>query len=1283
MECFIYEWTDIDENDEENPKFIIRGYGITEKGEDVVVRIDDFTPYLYMELPISIQWENMWRKVTDRIEEGLRKIHCPLPLKYALLHKKKLYYADERTFPFVFMVFPTKESRLMAARFLVKQDTYRIYGKPIKIRVHEHEASPLLQFMCFRDLPSTGWVNIPDAKCVKSSDTYCDYEVQTSFKKIEKNDCKSAPPPTRIISFDLEVYSSNKNKMPSADNPEDVIFQICCIYQYKDVRENILLTLGQVDLGNDGSTVYTFRSEKELLLGFSRIILQKNPHVIIGYNIFGFDIPYMIDRSHFHHIYLPWGSLGKRKNVQSKEKQISWSSSAYQNQEFRFMEWEGRIVIDLLPIVRRDYKLRNYKLGTVSNFFLGSTKDPVSPRDIFEFFERYQQKQDELGIKLLSCIGKYCIQDGVLVLDLFHKLQLWIGLVEMAKLCNVPIPFLYTQGQQIKVYSQIYKLCLYKKIVVESSLYHKNQVSHFQGAYVFDPVPGIYDNIIPFDFSSLYPSTIIAYNIDYTTLVMDPNISDSKCHIITWTEEGDVVYRFRFLKEPKGILPTLLEDLLSQRKKTRTEMKSLDKESLLYTVLDKRQLAYKVSANSGYGFMGVTKGYLPFLPGAMSTTAMGRQSIQKAAEYVKYTYKGKLIYGDSVANYTPVYIRNNGIFDICTIEDLAVQYGSNIWKKCTENDKEYCELTNHVETWTDKGWTRLFRIIRHVLQPHKKMIRVLTHTGLVDVTDDHSLLLPNGEEISPKNVGIGTSLLHYPFPSNEKEMVSISKEEARIMGFFFGDGSCGKYMCPSGQKASWALNNANMEMLEKYKQLCVIVYPQLNWVIMDTITSSGVYKLFPRGSVLPFVVKYRSQLYYNKSKIIPKEILNGNDKIRQAFFEGLYDADGCKNNINTLIDQKNQISASHITYLASSLGWKTSLNSRNDKNNIYCITMTKSKQRKDPNKIKKLYEIDYKGYVYDLTTENNHFAAGIGNLIVHNTDSIYCSFPEIQTNQLWKFALSVEKEFMALFPPPMKLVFEEKVYTRFLIFTKKRYLAITQNANMSIDKELTIRGILLARRDNCLWIRKLYEEVVRKVMSVDTPRVTWEEMEYFMLTEFNKLCSHYWDASYITICKAVGKDYKIRPCPGYNEATQEITDESKWQKRMKELKICPQSKDWFRQYRIKVLPAHGQLAIKMRNRGIPVEAGTRLEYLLLQHEDLKAKTFLKIEDPMYQKMFSDVLKIDYLYVLHLAANPFDQLFQICFGKPDFVLSQYEIRIKKHKLLLELHAIFSPSLCFIV
>jgi DNA polymerase elongation subunit (family B) len=121
---------------------------------------------------------------------------------------------------------------------------------------------------------------------------------------------------------------------------------------------------------------------------------------------------------------------------------------------------------------------------------------------------------------------------------------------------------------------------------------------------------------------------------------------------------------FRFLKEPKGVIPTLLENLLNARKQTNKQISSIqeqiknekddkirDELKTLVTVLDKRQLAYKVSANSMYGAMGVKRGYLPFLPGAMCTTAKGRQSIEKASQHLQNVHKAKLVYGDTDSTY--------------------------------------------------------------------------------------------------------------------------------------------------------------------------------------------------------------------------------------------------------------------------------------------------------------------------------------------------------------------------------------------------------------------------------------------------------------------------------------------------------------------------------------------------------------------------------------------------------------------------------------------------------
>ena len=78
-----------------------------------------------------------------------------------------------------------------------------------------------------------------------------------------------------------------------------------------------------------------------------------------------------------------------------------------------------------------------------------------------------------------------------MVAKLFEKLQVWIGLVEMANICNVPIFYLYTQGQQIKVFSQVYKKCFNEHIIVENDGYDVKDDEHYTGAHVFDPKPGL------------------------------------------------------------------------------------------------------------------------------------------------------------------------------------------------------------------------------------------------------------------------------------------------------------------------------------------------------------------------------------------------------------------------------------------------------------------------------------------------------------------------------------------------------------------------------------------------------------------------------------------------------------------------------------------------------------------------------------------------------------------------------------------------------------------------
>jgi hypothetical protein len=568
-------------------------------------------------------------------------------------------------------------------------------------------------------------------------------------------------------------------------------------------------------------------------------------------------------------------------------------------------------------------------------------KDDVTPKDIFRMTNGTADDR--------SVIAKYCIQDCNLVHYLFNKSDILTGFIEMAKICSVPINFLVMRGQGIKLTSYVAKKCREKRTLMP--VIEKGGLDEgYEGAIVLDPKCDLYlDNPVACnDYASLYPSSMISENLSHDSKVWTREYDLAGNLVEEWGEKDgsdnyiydnlpgyeyvDVQYdTYRYhRKNPKAaaekikcgykmcrfaqphkidgesgdgeaIMPAILKELLKARKDTR-KLIPQQTDEFMKNVLDQRQLGYKVTANSLYGQCGAKTSTFYEKDIAACTTATGRKLLTYGKRIIEECYKNKIcqtknhglvltnaeyIYGDSVANYTPIYVKVNNIIEILTIEELAKKYGNNNWilsKEEGKQDKEFCELEK-VETWTEKGWTKLFRVIRHVLASHKKMFRILTHTGCVDVTDDHSLIKPCGSEVSPKEVGLGTELLHAMLPTNVSNSL-ISEDEAQIMGFFFGDGSCGSYDCPSGKKSSWALNNASEELNNKYINLCKKVYPDYEWVIMPTLESSGVYKISPRnnsyGKIVELVNYYRQLLYYNKNKVIPSEILNAHVNVKAA-----------------------------------------------------------------------------------------------------------------------------------------------------------------------------------------------------------------------------------------------------------------------------------------------------------------------------------------------------------------------------------------------------------------
>ena len=814
------------------------------------------------------------------------------------------------------------------------------------------------------------------------------------------------------------------------------------------------------------------------------------------------------------------------------------------------------------------------------------------------------------------------------------KCDVLTGFIEFSAICKIPMSFAIGRGQGIKLLSFIAYKCAKQKILMPDL--DKSQGNQgYEGAICLPPKRGFYsDNPIAVnDYSSLYPSCMVSENISHDSKVWTKEY-DLKDRMIKDTgkkdEGGNYIYDnlsgykyvdIRFdtyiyirkslkgaaVKELSGykicryiqfndgkqaVMPGVLTELLAARKATK-KLKKDAKDPFMKSVYDKRQAGIKVVANSLYGQCGAKTSSFYDIDIAASTTATGRKLLMYAKRIIEDCYSGitvdtkygkmkptaEAIYGDSVPGDEPLILRDeNGLVTIKTIKSL-----SNNWEQY-ENFKPFDTVQSNrrekqkafvkYEVWAKDKWNPIKKVIRH--KTNKKIYRVNTHCGVVDVTEDHSLMSDKFEKIKPEDCVIGETKLSHTFPieflENEcfvkeygeekiidktlyecsgcKEKYNrefyydtgqgyrankcklckkkqfckrtgqefngklnrkllnihtkkykITEDEARVWGMFMGDGSCGKYNCPSsGIKHSWGLNNATIERLYYYKDILEKIEP-IKFKVLDTLESSGVYKLVPLGSIKYMVDKYRPLFYdENKAKLVPDCILNAPLNIRKAFFEGYYDADGAKTHdcgINKTLSfiTKNKITAQCLYYLATSIGYnKLSINYKtNNGNNYYTIRSCK-KWGKPPNVLKKMVYLrnSEEEYVYDLETEHGVFACGVGKIEIFNTDSVFFSFnlKDMSGNKVvGKKALDVTiklaKEAGELATKYLKVPHDleyEKTFMPFLLLAKKKYVGMLYENDINYCKRKSM-GIVLKRRDNAPCVKDSYGGVVDILMN--------------------------------------------------------------------------------------------------------------------------------------------------------------------------------------------------------
>uniref|UniRef100_A0A674E9H6 DNA polymerase n=1 Tax=Salmo trutta TaxID=8032 RepID=A0A674E9H6_SALTR len=646
---------------------IIRMFGVTDSGNSVCCHVHGFAPYFYIPAPNGFTSDHLSefkRELNSAVLKDMRSNKDNMSvtvLAVDITRKESMYgYHGKRIVDFlrITMAMP----RLIAPAKRLLEQGFKFGPFPIQsFSSYEANIDFEIRFMVDSDVVGCCWIELPKGKYRVREErkvSLCQYEVDVGWTQLISHPAEGEYQriaPLRVLSFDIEC-AGRKGIFPEAE--KDPVIQIASMVQRQGEKEPFIRTVFTLQscCSIVGSQVLCFTKESQLLQSWAEFVRTVDADIITGYNIQNFDLPYLLNRAATLKVNL-FPYLGRVQGIKSVLRDSSFQSKQMGRRENKILNMEGRVQFDLLQVLLRDYKLRSYTLNAVSFHFLQEQKEDVQHSIITDLQNGNEQTRRRLAV--------YCLKDAYLPLRLLQKLMCVINYMEMARVTGVPLTYLLSRGQQIKVVSQLLRQAMKQGLVMP--VVKPEGGEDYTGATVIEPEKGLLElqslrqrqgeyysvPIATLDFSSLYPSIMMAHNLCYTTLLQKG--SAEKLGLtpedFIKTPTGDL-----FVKSSvrKGLLPDILEDLLSARKKAKAELKK-ETDPFKKQVLDGRQLALKISANSVYGFTGAQVGKLPCLEISQSVTGFGRQMIEQTKQLVesKYTIANgyqadaKVIYGDT------------------------------------------------------------------------------------------------------------------------------------------------------------------------------------------------------------------------------------------------------------------------------------------------------------------------------------------------------------------------------------------------------------------------------------------------------------------------------------------------------------------------------------------------------------------------------------------------------------------------------------------------------------
>jgi DNA polymerase I len=473
--------------------------------------------------------------------------------------------------------------------------------------------------------------------------------------------------PLRFMSFDIECLPLH-GEMPKAEVSPVILISMAFEPNYRGQKDLVLVGKNINCLRED---VQICQDEYDLLSQFASIIRDYDPDVMAGYNSNEFDFPYLFERA-----------KQQRADMRVGRDASSWYIRKIVSRTD--VSITGRVVIDLLPIIRSTYSLKQYTLRNASAELLKMEKYDVDPREIEALWTE--------GGEGLRRFISYARRDAVLALHLLLDLRLMDKYIAMSRASGSLLQDIVNGGQSGMVENLLlrrfrergrvvppkpdavvsderymenenFKLDMYRNGARRDEHYGKNE--DLKGGAVLVPEMGLLDDVVILDYKSLYPTIMMAHNLCYSTVISSNGPTPASADRIITAPSGGM---FVSAETMPGIMPGVLRELLDQRTATKKLMKKASEQERLF--LDAKQYAMKILLNSFYGYSGYARARLYSLALANAVTSFGRENILRTKKVIDKIGSVFMIEGEVV-------FKNDLAFGKTTARgyDLSVVYG--------------------------------------------------------------------------------------------------------------------------------------------------------------------------------------------------------------------------------------------------------------------------------------------------------------------------------------------------------------------------------------------------------------------------------------------------------------------------------------------------------------------------------------------------------------------------------------------------------------------------------